>query len=71
MEKLFVVKDEAGSRPKFMLLLGTPETATGVHRDTALTIKALLAKVPGKEVHRTFLSRTDGKEGTKIIQSGA
>ena len=67
----FIVLDEAPirkSRPKYDLMHGDPDTASGFFRASATTMKALLRHVPvGETVYRVYLARTDGKTGKKVI----
>lgn len=69
----FIVLDLAPIKgsptPTYDLLHGDHEKAIGFKQASAHTIKALLAKVPaGEPVYRTYLARTDGKTGTKLIR---
>lgn len=73
-EDYFVVLDEAPIKgsptPKYDLMFGNPDDAVGTHQASGKTIKELLRKVPaGCPVFRTYLRRTDGKEGKKLIRS--
>lgn len=68
----FVVLDEApikgSSTPKYDLMYGDFERATGFIEGSGRTIKELLARVPaGEPVYRTYLTRTDGKTGFKQV----
>lgn len=69
----FIVLDEAPVKgsptPKYDLMQGDPDDATGFHRASGRTIRGLLAKVPaGEPAYRVYLSRTDGKTGSKRIR---
>ncbi len=75
MDGYFIVLDEApiqwSQTPKFDLLYGDFKKATGFLEGSSDNIKDLLKKVPLEEpVYRTFLQRTDGKEGHKLIRLG-
>lgn len=71
----FVCLDEAPIKgsptPKYDLLCGDPDAAVGVLIASAETIATLLVKAPaGCPVYRTYLRRTDGKTGKKLIREG-
>ncbi len=68
----FIVMDEAPIKgspvPKYDLMFGDPDEATGTLQASASTIQALVFKVPdGCPVYRVYLRRTDGKEGKKLL----
>lgn len=73
MNAYFIVLDEArvkgSSTPKYDLMFGCPDEAIGSFQKSSKTIKSLLQKVPtGETVYRTFLQRTDGKTGKKVLR---
>lgn len=62
----FIVND--GSY--YELMFGNPKTAVGISTGkTASSVKALLRQAPHDvAIYRTFLYRTDGKEGVQVLQ---
>jgi len=73
MQSYFVVLDLAPVKgsptPKYDLMYGNPDTATGYLEMSGKTIKSLLRMVPMDEpVYRVYLQRTDGKTGKKQIR---
>lgn len=72
----FIVLDEAPitlhgeqTEPKYDLLLGNPEEASGFVLSSADNVNTLVRRVPkGYPVYRSFLRRTDGREGVEIIR---
>lgn len=74
MNAYFIILDQAPirrSKPVYQLCYGNYETATGYTIAESHTIKALVAKVkPIESVYRTYLQRTDGRVGFKLLRAG-
>ena len=73
MDAYFIVLDKAkieGHGPEYHLMFGDPDEAVGTFQAKSPTIKALLAlpSTTGETVYRTYLQRTDGKTGKKLLR---